>query len=161
MWFFNTDFIHCTMFHGTTVAMGVNKIISIHTVLTGLVYWTAISFSETGYCLVYVCSGWSERWKWHRFIRFYAVAVQSHAGSTWTGLIFVHVIATISHTVTCLHIPPFISCLCKVTVWWIYQTSWGREIKCEASQAYFYLNFCNELYKFINAGAWKLDPIFT
>ena len=37
----------------------------------------------------------------------------------------------------------------------IYQTSWGKEIKCETSRAFYH--FCNELNKFNNTVARILD----
>ena len=37
--------------------------------------------------------------------------------------------------------------------------SWGKEIKCEACQA-FYLFFRNKFNKFNNTGAWILDSIY-
>ena len=43
--------------------------------------------------------------------------------------------------------------------YWIYQTSWGKEIKCEACRA-FYLFFRNEFNKFNNTIARMLDSIY-
>ena len=44
-------------------------------------------------------------------------------------------------------------------VFWIYQMSWGKAIKCEACLA-FYRFFCNKFDKFNNTGAQMLDSTY-
>ena len=46
-------------------------------------------------------------------------------------------------------------------VYWIYLTSWGKQIKCEVCRAFSSLSlFCNELNKFNNTRARMLDSIY-